>query len=333
MGLSNQERVMLVFDVIHELTRMYERTGVSPDNPVALLVKQLYATALSQKSDGTYWVFGGSTTELSQRCNPESPLGEALVESLEKMLPKPEHAAPLPTPGTDYWRLEQNGGPLSMQNLLQALEHLYEQPHLLYRTYALSERFFYAANRYDDKLSESLQPLRELMSRIAMTVTQFLRESPDFGRAWTFHQFARYLVEPYRVYSDDDRVSDPILRMMLDQQLHFDISSPPPERMAELGELIVELDKYKPFEVPLRLRLEVFIQLLDYRRLTMAGDNLQDYILRFMKQHQRGKKYERIPAKWIQQQLEDQVKRSAAWAKQPYEPLPYGVCWFRRTMI
>lgn len=179
MGLSDGKRYAQVAGVVDHLARLprfqdYGHTGLNQ------LLDRLWSDFIGGTSNGGHWIMGSeSGADHLAEC---SLLGAAFAQARGSALRGAGVASAEWSPAPSAWR--------DQQRVADALTYLVGEERQVLEVLRACEGYFYAANRYEDKLSAALAPLTKTVSDLRGLVHHLTATNPVYAVAWMLQTIA-----------------------------------------------------------------------------------------------------------------------------------------------
>lgn len=271
MGLCDEERYAKIYCVIERLTDMAARANgegslVNNISDYAIkyesvggimkLIDQLWPAFLGRTSNSGHWLFGSESS--SDTGNTTAGLMTMAFYVLDKTELTGEEPSPLSLESIpeeerrdriewiqEYWP----------DSAIQLLDTNKPEEHFVWEAFCLCETYFYAANRYSDKVQKGLADTTALICKISGLCFKEFSHNPQYLRAW----MAKTLLERVVSYDEDDLV----VKWLRTQHAHHDIRADYYD-----GDLYADFRKYRPYHahsLPVMERMEIAFKFLGRR--------------------------------------------------------------------
>lgn len=270
MGLCDEERYAKIYCVIERLTEMAARVRGEGNlvnqiddyeikygtvGRLVKLIEQLWPAFLGRTSNSGHWLFG---SESSSDTGSTAGLMTMAFYVLDKTdlipdaEPDPLSLEALPEDQRDRIEWIQEYWPDNAVDLLDKNKHA---EHFVWETFCWCETYFYAANRYSDKVQAGLKDTTALICKISGLCFKEFSKNTTYLRAW----MAKTLLEKVISYDEDDLV----VKWLRTQCAHHDIRADYYD-----GDLYGDFRKYRPYHghsLPVMVRMEIAFKFLGRR--------------------------------------------------------------------
>jgi hypothetical protein len=265
MGLSDEERISKVFAVFIRLndyfdtnTSQYHKYDLEIYNKLKKIVKKLWITYYSGSRNGMFWFCGG---EIDSTDLP--PMGT--MASSFRLLDKEDVFFPPPKDeeekkDRDFWNYEKPEKEQTSYDKLcyyirqyfDKIEFLHKKnEHAVWNVFRECEAYFYAANRYDDKLSKRLGKVTKLFAEMMGICTHAFANNPVYYKAW----MADKILEKFKVYDGNDLV----MQWFIKHNFHHKISL----KYYDNAQLYADYKKFRALSAPsLMDKIEVLFRFI-----------------------------------------------------------------------
>jgi hypothetical protein len=213
------------------------------------LIDQLWPAFLGRTNNSGHWLFGGETS--SDTGNATSGLMTMAFYMLDKSeLTGKDEDDPLSLDSRIEWIQEY-----WPDSALELLDKNKPEEHFVWETFCWCETYFYAANRYSDKVQQGLADTTAVICKIAGLCFKEFSNNDQYLRAW----MAKTLMEKVISYDENDLV----VKWLSGDHMHHQIRAGYYD-----GDLYADFRKYRPYysrTLPVMERMEIAFRFLGRR--------------------------------------------------------------------
>ncbi len=332
MGLSDEERYAKVYCVIERLTEMAARVRGEGElvnqidnhdikygtvGRLVKLIEQLWPAFLGRTSNSGHWLFGSESSG-------DTGSGVGLITMAFYVLDKSELTGAEPSPLSleavpeehrDRIEWIQEYWPDNAVTLLDKNKHA---EHFVWEAFCWCETYFYAANRYSDKVQAGLKDTTAIICKISGLCFKEFSNNITYLRAW----MAKTLLEKVVSYDEDDLV----VKWLRAQCAHHDIRADYYD-----GDLYADFRRYRPYysrSLPVMERMEIAFRFLG-RRFHYEHEHKQ--LLKFAAEAKRAGAKVNIPR--IRQMIARCKKLRDEYQKEERERPYEAYCWITHDTV